>query len=119
MKRLLLVEDDSRWVQVFERLTDDLEVEVRSVAMSAQAIEVLDDWLPDLIVVDILLAGETGIALLNEIRSHGDLAAIPVIVCSGLQIGEDDLAGYGIVRLFDKSTVTPEQIRRAIVGVLS
>jgi len=80
MKKLLIVEDDKNWADILGKFAADVGAEHRVVVSGGQAIEIIDDWRPDAVILDMLLAGETAIALLNELRSYADLASLPIVV---------------------------------------
>jgi CheY-like chemotaxis protein len=81
--------------------------------------ELIDEWRPDALLLDMLLAGETGVALLNELRSHDDLATLPVVVCSSVELDQGQLAPFGVRMVLDKSHATPAEIRAALRKVLA
>lgn len=74
------------------------------------AISSLNDELPDLIFLDILLDGPDGFTYLNEIASYSETEKIPVVIVTSLEI-PSDLSSYGVVKVLDKSTMTPADIR--------
>ena len=119
MKRLLIVEDDPAWAAVMERYARDVDAASRVVLSGGQAMELIDEWRPDVLLLDMLLAGETGVALLNELRSHDDLATLPVVVCSSVELDQVQLAPFGVRAVLDKSHVTPTEVRAALRKVLA
>ena len=62
----------------------------------------------------MLLAGETGMALLNELQSHEDLARLPVVVCSNVVLDLDQLRSFGVRAVLDKARMTPDDVRAAL-----
>ena len=118
MKKVLYAEDDPQWGALLERYLDGVAV-VRRVMSAGQALEVIDQWHPDAILLDMLLAGETGMVLLNELRSHEDTAQLPVIVCSNVPLTMEHLAPFGVTAVLDKARMTPEELRRALAEVLA
>ena len=48
----------------------------------AEAIELVDSDHPDLLLLDVMMPGTGGIAVLEHLSSHADLADIPVVVVS-------------------------------------
>ncbi len=118
MKKVLIVEDDPMWADLLRRYVAENGAESRVSISAAGAIEDIDDYQPDLIILDLLLAGETGMALLGEMRTHQDLVKIPVIVCSSIKIDQDQLAAFGVSRVLDKSTMEPDEVRQALKEVM-
>ena len=84
------------------------------------AIELVDTFMPDVIILDVLLAGSTGFAFLNELQSHGDTKEIPVVLCTNLaeQFNDTQLGAYGVRRVVDKSTMHPSDLVVAVKAVL-
>lgn len=117
MKKILLIEDDLRWIDVISTTLGDM-AEIRSVVSGEQAISVIDDYRPDVLILDMLLAGETGLALLNELISHPDLAQIPVVICSSVKFDEGQFDEFGVKAVLDKSTMSPEDLKFAIKEAL-
>ena len=68
--KVLLVEDDAWLAEVEAEMLQSAGFEVRYAPHAQSAIEQIDDRLPDVIVLDMLLTGTTAVALLNELQSH-------------------------------------------------
>ncbi|AJA06761.1 hypothetical protein TM7x_01115 [Candidatus Nanosynbacter lyticus] len=118
MKKLLIVEDDKNWADILCSYAAAVGAEARVVASGGQAMEMIDDWQPDAIVLDMLLAGETAVALLNELRSHVDLAKLPIAVCSNADVQLADLRPFGVTALLDKASILPDEVRAIFREVL-
>ena len=121
MTKVLLVEDD-RWLSEMEEgvlIKAGYEVSVAPHALAA--IELVDSFVPDVIILDVLLAGSTGFALLNELQSHGDTNSIPVVLCTNLaeQFNDTRLKEYGVARVVDKTTMHPNDLVVAVKAVTS
>ena len=84
-----------------------------------QAIEIIDDWHPDALILDMLLAGETAIALLNELRSYADLASLPIVVCTNIDVKMDDLRPLGVKTILNKTSMRPNEARAIFREVLN
>ncbi len=83
------------------------------------ATQAINQSLPDLIILDILLSGPDGFSLLNELMTYNDTATIPIIVVSSLDLNQQNLAHYGVVRVFQKESMTPLQLSNAIQEILA
>jgi len=68
--RILVVDDDPDTSELLKTLLGTCGAEVRVAGSSAQAIEILDRWIPDVLVSDIGLPGEDGYALIRRVRSR-------------------------------------------------
>jgi DNA-binding response OmpR family regulator len=100
MKKILLVEDDA---DLFALLKYNLEKEgftLTGMQTGRGAIELCRRERPDLILLDIMLPDSDGLEICKGIRSHPDLAHIPVIFLTarasetdrivGLELGAND-----------------------------
>ena len=118
MKKLLIVEDDKNWADILCSYAAAVGADTRVVVSGGQAMEMIDNWQPDAIVLDMLLAGETAVALLNELRAHADLARLPVVVCSNAGVNLADLRPFGVRALLDKASMQPDEVRAVFSEVL-
>jgi len=120
MTRVLLVEDDAWLASVEASIISDAGFEVSVAPHAPAAIELVDSFHPEVIVLDVLLAGSTAFALLNELQSYSDTGMVPVILCTNIadQFDSKQLKEYGVKKVVDKTTMYPEDIIAAIRGVL-
>ncbi len=109
--RRVLVIDDEPAVQmvVFDALTDEGH-EVRTAGSGKAALAVLDEWLPDLILLDLTLPEMSGQAFRERQRAlPGPQAAIPVVLVTGAHHQEglvQELGARGLLRKpFDLDTL--------------
>ena len=117
---ILLVEDDA-WLAALQAETlTAAGYHVTTAPHATAAIACVDESVPAVIVVDMLLTGTTALALLHELQSHTDTAKVPVILCTNLADGLqlDELAPYGVRRIVDKTTMQPDDIVAAVKSVL-
>ena len=119
MKKLLIVEDDKNWADILGKFAVDVGAEHRVAVSGCQAIEIIDDWQPDALILDMLLAGETAIALLNELRSYADLASLPIVVGTNIDVKMDDLRPLGVKSILNKTSMRPNEARAVFREVLN
>lgn len=111
MKRALVVEDDPVWAGILSTYCRKEGYDSVLVRSPQEAMNCLDEGGIDVVILDMLLAVETGVALLNEMRSFGDLSRIPVIVCTGSDATQEDLSSFGVVAVLDKTTMDAQDLR--------
>lgn len=119
MQRVLVVEDDSWQREHVARVLQKHGYETAESAHVLEAIDHIDTFQPDVIVLDMMLPGSNGLVLLHELQSHSDLASIPIVVMttrSDISIAE--LRPYGVKTVLDKTTMQLEDIVAAIRKVL-
>lgn len=117
---ILLVDDDAWQLGIYERAVAKAGCAHRSAQNPAEAIAHIQQKMPDAIVLDVLLEGNTAFVLLNELRSDAELANIPVILATNLadDLRLRDLEPYGVRRIINKMTAHPSDIAAAIKAVL-
>ena len=115
--RLLVVEDDEMIADVLVDVLEDEGYDVRRATDGAQALRMLQEWRPDVIMLDLTTPVVDGWTFRAEqLRLPAELARIPVIVLTGAYVAEhqtDVLAAEAIIsKPFDLGEVL-EAIGRA------
>ena len=118
--KILLVEDDLWLAELESSVLIKAGYSVTVAAHATSAIEAVDRVQPDVIILDLLLTGSTGFALLHELQSYGDTQVIPVIICTNAaeQVSLKDLEQYGVTRVVDKSVMVPSDLVAAVRSVI-
>lgn len=117
---ILIVEDDRWLAEQYLRLLSKDGYDVTVVFHAIAAIQSIDDKIPDVMILDVLLTGSTAFALLNELQSYSDTNVIPIILCTSMasDLSLDDLKDYGVRRIIDKTTMKPDDLIAAVRAVL-
>lgn len=121
-KRSVLIIDDDGWLaSEFMRHLTHAGFEVSLAQNALEGIDAIDTHHPDAIILDIFMPGPNGIVLLHELRSHSDLAHVPVIVCtnSAADIPKGNLVKYGVTTVLDKVSMHPDDIVTAVRKALA
>lgn len=119
--KVLLVEDDIWLGELEASVLEKAGYEVAIAPHAPAAIELIDSFKPDILVVDVLLAGTTSFALLHELQTYEDTQHIPVVLCTNLaeQFDKKKLELYGVRRIVDKTVMHPSDIVAAVRAVLA
>lgn len=121
MSNVLIVEDNKFFREIYEDKLSKSGHSIVSYSDPYMAMEYMsENNLPDVIVLDILLPGVNGVALIHELQSYGDMRNIPIVVCSSVssKIDKKTQVGYGITALLDKNTMELEDLVHAVNGAL-
>ena len=95
MNRILIVEDDPDIVDYLSSFLEDEGFEVASATRCSMAHELMDDFQPEVILIDALLPGKSGLDLLVCLRSDPKWSDLPMVVVTGNdQLLEDDCQSY-------------------------
>ncbi|MFH0900901.1 MAG: response regulator [Pseudomonadota bacterium] len=77
--RILVVDDDEQTRSVLERYLLDLGCDVTAAVSGGEALRVVDEWQPDLLLLDVMMPGIDGFEVCRQVKKQsGDKA--PVIV---------------------------------------
>lgn len=89
-RRVLYAEDDRVAALLFtEALRERTDYEVQVAEDGAEALAIVRDWCPDVLVLDAHLPDTTGLDLLARLRQLTGLARVPAFVCSADEHGDD------------------------------
>jgi CheY-like chemotaxis protein len=80
--RILVVEDQPDVAQLIEVVLKGEGHTVAIAADGAQGLMLSRDWKPDLILMDIMLPGVDGGALISRLRQEPETADLPIIAMS-------------------------------------
>jgi CheY-like chemotaxis protein len=79
-RRVLVVDDDESTQELVATMLLMYGVSVRTAGRAAQALQILTEWRPDVLLTDIAMPGEDGYALMRRIRAMPTpLGAIPAV----------------------------------------
>jgi CheY-like chemotaxis protein/two-component sensor histidine kinase len=100
--RVLVVDDESDAREILSTMFQQCGAQVNTAASSCQALEVLSEWRPDVLVSDIGMPDEDGYSLISKVRALAPERGgrIPAVALTGYSSAEDRLrllsAGYQI-----------------------
>ena len=87
--RIVIVEDEKILLKILEEKFREEKFEVFSAMDGEEALVVIKDASPDIIVLDIILPKKDGFKVLEELKLDVKLKQIPVMVLSNLGQEED------------------------------
>lgn len=93
MNTVLLVEDSITEATILTRYLQQAGLQVVSVTNCEDAKVRLAQGRPDLIVLDVILPGQSGFELCRELKNNPDTDSIPVMICSTKNTDADRLWG--------------------------
>lgn len=90
----ILIVDDSRTEQAFlADLLTDAGYAVRTASGGDEALQLMDEVRPDLVLMDVVMPGANGFSLTRQITRHPRWAGIPVMLCSSKRQDSDRIWG--------------------------
>lgn len=101
MARILIVDDNRMILQALSDHLESIGYETEVAASGADALEIIDAERPDVIIMDIIMPGMSGIDVTRRIRENPETASIPVIAFTS----QSNQGNWG--DLFDDYLVKP------------
>jgi two-component system, OmpR family, phosphate regulon response regulator PhoB len=97
MKARILVVDDEPDVSALVAYHLAREsYRVQTVADGAEAMRAVESDVPDLIVLDLMLPGMSGMEVLREMRNRPEMREVPIILLTAKREQEDRIAGLSV-----------------------
>lgn len=90
MHHIIVVDDDSRIRALLAEYLRDQHYVVSTASNSDEAMNLFNYWIPDLMILDIMMPGETGIVLTEKIRAF---SPVPILMLTALEGGKDRIHG--------------------------
>ena len=117
MPKVLIVDNDRTTVSLLKML---FELDGYTVHVAGNPEVVLDEVrqeAPDVVLMDVFLSGGDGLELLRRMRREPDLAGVPVLMTSGMDLTDECFAAGA--QGFLVKPYAPEQLTEALQGILS
>lgn len=117
---ILIIDDDFFFARYLARIIqENIQINVEIKVDPYEAIKYLNDNIPSLIILDMMLPKMDGLTFLRNLRTNENTQDVPVIVCSALgnqqTVGESvklKIAGY-IVKPTNQ-TIVVEKVSNAL-----
>jgi len=94
LETVLIVEDDDALRRLLEHVLVFEGFNVLTAAHGAEALRALDNVVPALVVLDLVMPWVNGIEVLATMRQVPRLKNVPVLVVTGSQTTERDLSAF-------------------------
>jgi len=99
-KRIALISPENQLSELIKETLQSSEASIVSVTNGGEGLKLIEDGKPDLVILDVLMPGLTGYALLDILKAKG--STVPVLVISGITDMVDNLAAQNIAGLLIK-----------------
>ncbi len=84
MKKILVVDDESPIAEMISDFCESCGLETKVLNSGEDVLEVVRTYKPDLITMDLVMPGPSGIEVIELLKSHEETKRIPVIVVSAI-----------------------------------
>ncbi|NLF24818.1 MAG: response regulator [Deltaproteobacteria bacterium] len=112
----LVVDDNNDTCEVLKHVLSAAGATVRTVHSVKSGIEMLNQELPDIVLTDLAIPGESGLKLIEHIRqSTGKLSTLPIMVLSACAFERDQSAALNAgASLFLPKPFKPAEVINAV-----
>lgn len=112
--RILLVDDEPSSVDLIKKYVENQGFNTKSVDSGDAARSAIKTFKPDLIFLDLVMPGESGIEVLKDIRSRYHALTLPIIMLTAVTESEDIVTAlkYGANDYITKPVRLPIAIAR-------
>lgn len=112
MPKILIVEDEKILAEIYKDKFDEEGFETDVAFSSEEAIDYLKVKKPDLILLDILLPKENGVAFLKKTKDMKNVAGVPIVAFSNYDEPNTKKEAFalGVKAYLIKTQYTPKEL---------
>lgn len=120
MSKLLIVEDEPLLREMYCQVFTEHGFNVVSAESAEEALLMLEQEVPDLILLDILLPNASGLEMLEQLRRIPSIAKTKVVAFSNYdnRIAREKAKALGVLDYLIKTEFTPQEIVEKIMSYL-
>ncbi len=86
---VLVVDDEPHLCRLVRMVLEDAGYEVREAGSAPEALRLIREEPPALLLLDLMMPGRSGLDLLGEIRQQPATADLPVVVVTAVGVRQD------------------------------
>lgn len=117
VKKILIVEDDELNRKLFQSILYEAGYDVLAAANGDEAIDIMRKESPDLILLDIIMPGKSGLEVLKILKNEGLLRDSKVYALTATYLSEKDALNFdGIITKPIRIMEFKETVKKAIGG---
>jgi GAF domain-containing protein/CheY-like chemotaxis protein/anti-sigma regulatory factor (Ser/Thr protein kinase) len=122
INKILVVDDEPSALMLLKRILESQpQYKVLDATGGAQALAIVQNEKPDLVLLDLMMPEVDGFAVLDNIKSNADTHDIPVIIVTAKEITAEDRERLNgnMTALYNKGMFTAEQLLNDIGEALA
>ena len=119
--RILVVDDEPEYLEAIREWLGDAVGEICPARNGVEALRQLEARRPDAIFLDLMMPQMDGFEFLKQVRSLEGCADIPVVVVTGKQLGDSELARIqdGSTSVIQKGLTAQAQVMQQLERIVS
>jgi DNA-binding response OmpR family regulator len=119
-RRVLLIEDEPNIIEAIRFLLSREGWTVDTHADGTDAVELVTSSRPDLVILDMMLPGRSGMDILRDLRALPDLAGMPILMLTARgQLRDRDMAEKAGVNRFMTKPFSNAEVLTAVRDLLA
>lgn len=120
VKRILIVDDDIGFVQLVQRSLETLPdgYVVFRAYDGQQALPLIHEHQPDLLLLDLAMPEMDGFALVEAVRAAPETASLPIILLTATRYLSEDAESFTGMTINQQGGLRPAEVLRCIRGVV-
>jgi DNA-binding NarL/FixJ family response regulator len=118
--KLLLVDDDFSLISLLKDYLEFQGYQVISANNGRQALEILEKYIPDMIICDVMMPEVDGYEFVTNLRERSDIGWIPVLFLSALSQSLDRIKGLNLgANTYMNKPFEPEELLAQVKSILN
>ena len=101
-KRILILDDNQDILEIVHETLEYEQFDVKSTGDGSEVMPMMEEFTPDLVILDYRVAGINGGELCRQIKAHPKFSDTPVIIFSAYINHQADLFAYGCDAIINK-----------------
>ncbi|MDX1639459.1 MAG: response regulator, partial [Balneolaceae bacterium] len=93
---ILIVDDSAQNVRLLSHVLKKEGYEIQTTPGGREAIEKVEEWTPDIILLDIVMPGLDGYEVCERLKNREKTASIPIIFLSALSETDSKVKGFEV-----------------------
>jgi two-component system response regulator VicR len=119
--RILCIDDEKEIIDLIRLILSRKGYEVAAATSGEEGLAKAHSWMPDLVLLDLMMPDMDGWEVFHRIRADSSLAKIPVIVVTARAQSIDRVLGLHVARVNDyiSKPFTPQELLESVEQVLA
>ena len=94
--RILIIEDEPSILEVLKYNLEREGFRVQCVEDGGEGLRIAKQELPDLVVLDLMLPGKSGLEVCRELRANTSTATVPILLLTAKAEEADQVVGFAM-----------------------
>lgn len=94
--RILVVDDSPAGLRLMRDRLGHAGYDARGVVAGLQALDMAREWLPDLVLLDVMMPGMDGFETCRQLRMVPGMEAVPIVMLTALDASDERVRGLNV-----------------------